>query len=150
MMPAATLSQPPEQPAPEGMDIDPPPDQDGPLQPNASGAQNSNEPPNSFLQLLDTWISQNAPLSDRVTVLDKVTKLMEFTKPQVSALSHVKLPAFSLNDDLHGTLISAYYLPFIEWLRKCEFSLRTARVPEREFALRLISHLSGAACRGTS
>jgi hypothetical protein len=37
------------------------------------------------MQLLDTWIPQNAPLSDRVAVLDKVTKLMEFTKPQGSA-----------------------------------------------------------------
>jgi hypothetical protein len=147
MMPAATRSQPPpEQPAPEGMDIDPPPDQNGPLQPNASGAQNTNEPPNSLMQLLDTWIPQNAPLSDRVAVLDKVTKLMEFTKPQVSAFSQVKLPTFSGNDDLHGTVISsAYYLPLIEWLRKCEFSMRTARVPEREFALCLVSHLSGAA-----
>jgi hypothetical protein len=147
MMPAATRSQPPpEQPAPEGMDIDPPQDQNGPLQPNASGAQNSNEPPNSLMQLLDTWIPQNAPLSDRVAVLDKVTKLMEFTKPQVGAFSREKLPTFSGNDDLHGTVISsAYYLPLIEWLRKCEFSLRTARVPEREFALCSVSHLSGAA-----
>jgi hypothetical protein len=56
----------------------------------------------------------------------------------------VKLPTFSGNDDLHGTMISsAYYLPLIEWLRKCEFSPRTARVPEREFALP--RHLSGAA-----
>jgi hypothetical protein len=113
MMPAATRSQPPpEQPAPEGMDIDPPPDQNGPLQPNAVGAQNSNEPPNSLIQLLDTWIPQNAPLSDRVAVLDKVTKLMEFTKPQVSAFPHVNLPTFSGIDDFHGTVISsAYYLP---------------------------------------
>jgi hypothetical protein len=108
MMPAATRSQPPpEQPAPEGMDIDPPPDQNSPLQPNASGAQNSNEPPNSLMQLLDTWIPQNAPLSDRVAALDKVTKLMEFTKPQV-AFSHVKLPTFSGNDDLHGTEPQVY------------------------------------------
>jgi hypothetical protein len=54
-----------------------------------------------------------------VAVIDKVSKLMEFTKPQVSAFSHVKLPTFSGNDDLHGTVISsAYYLPFIEWSRQ--------------------------------
>jgi hypothetical protein len=67
MMPAAAQSQPPlEQPAPEGirMDIDPPPDQNNPLQPNASGTQNSIKPSNSLMQLLDTYIPQNAPLSE--------------------------------------------------------------------------------------
>jgi hypothetical protein len=146
-MPATTRIQPnPELTAPEGMDIDPPPGQDGPSQPNASVTQNTTEPPNSLMQLLDSWIPENAPLSDRVAVLDKVTKLMEFAKPQVSSFTQVKLPTFSGNDNVHGTVIrSAYYLPLIEWLRKCEFSLRTARVPRRESTLCLVCHLSGAA-----
>jgi hypothetical protein len=94
------------------------------LQPNASGAKNTNEPPNSLVQLLDSRISENAPLSDRVAVLGKVTKLMEFTKPQGCAFSQVKLPTFSGNDDLHGTAMSsAYFLPLVEWLRRCELSL---------------------------
>jgi hypothetical protein len=77
----------------------PPPDQNGPLQPNALGVHDSNEPPISLMRFLDTGIPQNAPLPDRVAVLDKVTKLMEFTKPQVSAFSQVKLPTFSGNDN---------------------------------------------------
>jgi hypothetical protein len=64
----------------------PPPDQNDPLQPNASGAQNSIEPSNSLMQLLDTYIPQNAPLSERVAVLDKVTKLMDFTGAAVYIL----------------------------------------------------------------
>jgi hypothetical protein len=77
------------------------------------------------MQLLDSSISENAPLSDRVAVLDEVTKLMEFTTPQGCAFSQMKLPTFSGNDDLHGTAMSsADFLPLVEWLRRCELSLR--------------------------
>jgi hypothetical protein len=61
----------------------------------------------------------------------------------VCAVSQVKLPTFSGNRYLHGTAISsAYHLPLIQWLRKCEFALQ---LHKREFALCLVSHLSGDA-----
>jgi hypothetical protein len=83
-MPGTAHRQPnPEQTAPEGMDIDHPPGQDGQSQSNASVSQNATEPPDSLMQLFDCWIPKNEPLSDRVAVLDRVTKLLEFSKPQL-------------------------------------------------------------------
>jgi hypothetical protein len=61
-------------------------------------------------------------------------------------VDNCKLPEFGGNPNPKGTVISSdHCLALLEWLRTCEFALRTTRVPESDFAMYVVNNLTRAA-----
>jgi hypothetical protein len=102
--------------------------------------------------MVNELVGQNASTEQRLAAMANVTKLITALQApqQVSSgklrVENCKLPEFRRNSNPQGTVITPdNYLPLLQWLRVCEFALRTARVPESDFAMYVVNNLSGAA-----
>lgn len=114
----------------------------------AQGNMGNNNP--NILAIVNGLIGANATPSDAANVLDKLTTLMQVSQGNsVRSTSHrLVLPDFSGNDNPSAHVMSSdKYLEMLEWLRACEFALRTSDVREADYAVVLIRHLKGAANR---
>jgi hypothetical protein len=108
--------------------------------------------PPDVLTMVNELVGQNASTEQRLAAMANVTKLITALQApqQVSSgklrVENCKLPEFRGNSNPQGTVITPdNYLPLLQWLRTCEFALRTARVPESDFAMYVVNNLSGAA-----
>jgi hypothetical protein len=108
--------------------------------------------PPDVLTLVTVLVGQDTTTEQRLAAMANVTKLITVLQspPQVSSgkltVENCKVPEVRGNSKLQGTVITPdNFWPLLEWLRTCEFALRTARVPESDFAMYVVNNLSGAA-----
>jgi hypothetical protein len=134
-----------------------------PAQPIVAGSGNGNSgvpieagPENGHpdvLSVLSSLVGSNptpAEATELVLTNLKLTMLMRATYGSTvrTNSSHLALLELSGNDDLPAHMMSSdKHLEMLEWLRACEFTLRTSDVREADCAVILLRHLKGAANR---
>jgi hypothetical protein len=108
--------------------------------------------PPDVLTMVNELVGQDATTEQRLAAMANVNKLITaLQSPQQESsgklrVENCKLPEFRGTSNPQGTVITPdNYLPLLEWLRTSEFALRTARVPESDFAMYVVHNLSGAA-----
>jgi hypothetical protein len=112
--------------------------------PIVAGPENGH--PN-VLSVLSSLVGSNSTPAEATELVDKLTMLVRAANGSTVRTNSYRLalPEFSGNDDLSAHILSSdKYLEMLEWLRACEFTLRTSDVREADYAVILLKCEAGA------